>query len=95
MSEQIKTRHASLSILDSFQLFWPTKYGEYKAKFPKDLLNKLQTIYGPLFDYIRLENELYVPYGSNDFVAKHARKLISLIKSMNLQFGFSEEYKLS
>ena len=46
MSEQIKTRHASLSILDSFQLFWPTKYGEYKAKFPKDLLNKLQTYLG-------------------------------------------------
>ena len=59
------------------------------------MLNKLQTIYGPLFDYIRLENKLYVPYGSNDFVAKHAHKLITLIKSMNLQPGFSEEYKLS
>ena len=35
MSEQIKTRHASLSKLDFFQLLWPAKYNEYKAKFPK------------------------------------------------------------
>ena len=44
MSEQIKTRYryASLSKLDFFQLLWPAKYNEYKAKFPKDLLNKLK-----------------------------------------------------
>ena len=94
MSEQIKTRYASLSKLDFFQLLWPAKYNEYKAKFPKDLLNKLQTIYGPLFDYIRLENELYVLYRSNDFVGKHAHELITFTKSMNLQPGFSEVYKL-
>ena len=82
------------SNLDFFQLQWPAKYGEYKAKFPKDLLNKVQTIYGPLFDYIRLENELYVLYRSNDFVRKHAHELITFIKSMNLQPGFSEVYKL-
>ena len=66
------------------------KYYEYKAKFPNDLLNKVQTIYRPLFDYIRLENELYVLYRSNDFVRKHAHELITFIKSMNLQPGFSE-----
>ena len=66
------------------------KYYEYKAKFPNDLLNKVQTIYRPLFDYIRLENELYVLYHSNDFVRKHAHELITFIKSMNLQPGFSE-----
>ena len=94
MSEQIKTRYASLSKLDFFQLLWPTKYNEFKAKFPIHFLNKLQTIYGPLFDYIRLENELYVLYRSNDFVGKHAHELITFIKSMNLQPGFSEVYKL-
>ena len=77
------------SKLDFFQLLWPAKYGKYKAKFSKDLLNKLQTIYKPLFDYICLENELYTLYRSNDFVGKHAHELINFIKSMNLQPGFS------
>ena len=27
MSEQIKTKYASLSTFDSFQLLWPAKYG--------------------------------------------------------------------
>ena len=58
-------------------------------RFVKQTSNNLRTF------VIRLENELYEPYGSNDFVAKHAHKLITLIKSMNLQPGFSEEYKLS
>ena len=56
----------------------------------QDLLNKVQTIHGPLFDYSRLENEVYVLYRSNDFVRKHARDLITFIKSVNLQPGFSE-----
>ena len=50
LSEQIKTRYASPSKLYFFQLLWPAKYGKYKAKFPNGLLNKLQTIYGPLYD---------------------------------------------
>ena len=74
--------------------FLATRLGEYKAKFPKDLLNKVRTIHGPLFDYSRFENEVYVLYRSNDFVRKHARKLITFIKSVNLQPGFSEVYKL-
>ena len=74
--------------------FLATHLGEYKAKFSKDLLNKVQTIHRPLFDYSRLKNEVYVLYRSNDFVRKHARELITFIKSVNLQPGFSEVYKL-
>ena len=58
------------------------------------MLNKVETIHGPLFDYSRLENEVYELYRSNDFVRKHAHELITFIKSMNLQPGFSEVYKL-
>ena len=54
----------------------------------------MQTICRPLFDCIRLENELYVLYCSNDFVRKHAHELITFIKSVNLQPGFLEVYKL-
>ena len=53
-------------------------------------MQKLQAIYGPLFDYIRLENELYVLYRSDDFAEKPVHEL----KLLDLQSAFSEVHKL-
>ena len=94
MSDQIKARYSSLSKLELFQLLWHAKYSEYRRKFPTKGLQKLQAIYGPLFDYIRLENELYVLYRADDFAKKPVHELMSFIKLMDFQSAFSEVYKL-
>ena len=80
--------------LEFFQLLWHAKYSEYRRKFPTEGLQKLQAIYGPLFDYIRLENELYVLYRSDDLAEKPVHELMFFIKLMDLQPAFSEVYKL-
>ena len=60
---------------------------QISKRFVKQNTNNLR----PLFDCIRLENELDVLYRSNDFVRKHAHELITFIKSVNPNL---EVYKL-
>ena len=91
---QIDLRFKSFSNLSFFHLISYENFNEYKENFPEDIFKKLKTIYGNLFDYVSLKNELSVLYMSSDMSGKPVYELFHFMFSKKLQSGFCELYKL-
>lgn len=92
--EQIESRFSSMSKLEYFHLLEKEKYAQYKESFPNEVINKLKNIYGLLFDYIRLKNELTVLYSCSEFADKPVHELVQFMKKNNLESGFQEVDKI-
>jgi hypothetical protein len=60
MRLEMEERHSSLSKLGFFQLLCSERYDQYAKTFPDAILETLRDFCGPVFDYIRLKNELKV-----------------------------------
>lgn len=93
--EQIQTRYGSISKLSFFHLLGHQKYDNYKNTFPDELLESLKSVYGSVFDYIRLKSELTVVYASDEFRNMAVFELAKFIKTNDLASGFKEVYTLA
>ncbi|KAJ4440604.1 hypothetical protein ANN_08750 [Periplaneta americana] len=66
-----------------------------RENFPNDLLNRVQNIYGSVFNVSKLQNELHVWYASNEGTDKMPIQIVNYLLDMNLMSGFTEIYKLA
>jgi hypothetical protein len=95
ISVHTETRFAALKKLEYFHLLYEQKYTSFKKNFPQDLIQKLKDVYGEMFDYVRLKNELVVLYCSDEFCNKSVHELLQFLVENDLSSGFKEVFKLA